>query len=348
MKKSYFLTALSLSLISFAAAQKVPTLTSVPVTSAPTIDGIASEPYWKTAPTMTIKTEEAEAPGVANKGITTVTMKSVYTADSVYFLATWRDATYNIDRSRWVFDGKTWSKESAEKFGEDKIAFMWSINAPIFEQEGTWSVYKNQAEAQAAGYTRPVKAAPTGEVLDMWHYKMLRTGFSTPRQIDDQYVDDTFDAAKNAGAGRRNDEGSAGYYNNERDFKLPDGKTIKVPRYAFKDGNADALLLTQNMIDSGLTYELTDAQVMALPAGTHLPSVVGRAFNGSRGDITAQFSWRDGLYILEFGRKLKTGDMAHDVTFSDLAKTYFFGLATFDNTEARHAVTDLIQFKFRK
>lgn len=352
------LAALTLAVTTLALAQSKgnPVLTSVPVASPPVIDGIASESYWKTAPKLTFKTEEAEDPGVGNQSKTTVTMKSVYTKDSVYFLVTWKDPTYSIDRQRWLFDGKVWAKEDQtplEKGGantlyEDKIAFMWSINSPTFESEGPYGVYQALADAQKAGYQRPVKAAPKGESLDMWHYKLVRNGFAYPGQVDDQFVNDVMDATKAPEAGRTSDAGSGGYYNNEREMTLTDGKKIKVPKYAFKDGNTNGYILTQNMIDAGQAVELTDEQVMAMPAGTHLPAVIGRAFTGSRGDITGQFSWRDGLYMLEFGRKLNTGDMERDVQFTDLNKTYFFGVATFDNTQIRHAASDLIEFKFKK
>jgi hypothetical protein len=37
---------------------------------------------------------------------------------------------------------------------------------------------------------------------------------------------------------------------------------------------------------------------------------------------------------LEIGRKLITADKGHDVQFDDLKKTYYFGIAVFDNDGA--------------
>ncbi len=102
---------------------------------------------------------------------------------------------------------------------EDKIAFMWSINSPTYEKEGLWALYKDTKEAATAGYNRPVKTAPKGESLDMWHFKLVRTGFTMPSQVDDQFVNDAFDAKKAADAGRTSDPGGGGYYNNERDYR---------------------------------------------------------------------------------------------------------------------------------
>ena len=354
MKKWQMLLAMG-ALSSLASAAN-PVLESVVVKDAPKLDGVASEAFWAGAPALVVKTVEAAAPGAGNKSETTVTLKSVYTSDSVYFLAVWDDATYSIDRQRWVFDGSKWSKEDQtplEKGGantnyEDKIAFMWSINSPTYEKEGPWALYKDAKEAATAGYQRPVKTAPKGETLDMWHFKLVRTGFTMPGQVDDQFVNDAFDATKAPEAGRASDPGGGGYYNNERDYKMADGTTIKVPKYAMKNGDMNALILTQEMIDRGDAIELSDAAVMKFSKGDHLPAVIGRAFTGSRGDITGKAEWKDGKYTLEFGRKLDTGDAEHDVEFKDLGKTYFTGIATFDNTQIRHAVTDLVEFKFRR
>lgn len=159
-------------------------------------------------------------------------------------------------------------------------------------------------------------------------------------------MNDIFDVKTGPEAGRTSDKGEGGYYNNEREMTLADGTKIKVPRFGFANGATNEMLMTQDMIDSGRVVELTDAQVMALPAGAHLPAVIGRPFSGSRGDITAGFHWNSGVYTLEFGRKRNTGDLERDVTFSDLTKTYFFGVATFDNTQIKHAVSELIEFKF--
>ncbi len=109
MKKWQML--LALGTFSSLASAVNPVLESYRLTSAPVLDGVASEAFWGSAPALQFKTIEAAAPGAGNKSESTVTMKSVYTADSVYFLAVWDDPTYSIDRQRWVFDGSKWSKE---------------------------------------------------------------------------------------------------------------------------------------------------------------------------------------------------------------------------------------------
>jgi hypothetical protein len=64
--------------------------------------------------------------------------------------------------------------------------------------------------------------------------------------------------------------------------------------------------------------------------------IVKAPFKGDRGDISAGWKYADGKWTLEFGRKLTTGSPT-DVQFDDLAQTYYFGLAIFDNAQVRHA-----------
>jgi hypothetical protein len=349
------LLVLTAALAGIALAAETPVLESRKVTSAPKVDGVV-DAIWMLAPAVKIETTEAGAPGVANKSETVVSMKSVYTNDTVYFLLQWADPTQSLDYQRWVFDGTKWAQEDITPLAkggasvnyEDKLAFMWAINAPTFVKEGPWATYQDMAAAGRAGYDRPVKTAPKGESLDLWHWKYVRGGFSEPNQVDDQFLNDAFDAKAAANAGRTSDAGTGGYYVNSRDMKLADGTVVKVPKYGPKNGSTNEFIFTQAMIDNGTYVELTDAQVMALPKGAHIPSQIGRAFTGSRGDITATAKWANGQYTFEIARKLDTGDKERDVIFNDLSKTYYFGIATFDNTQIQHAVSDLIEFKFRK
>jgi len=53
---------------------------------------------------------------------------------------------------------------------------------------------------------------------------------------------------------------------------------------------------------------------------------------GSGGDVNAagKYDEEEAAWTLEFGRKLKTGDAKNDVQF-DTGKSYYFGVATWDN-----------------
>lgn len=59
--------------------------------------------------------------------------------------------------------------------------------------------------------------------------------------------------------------------------------------------------------------------------------------SGDRADVNVRSRWANGLWTSEVSRKLTTGSKL-DVQFDDLAKSYFFGVAAFDNAQVRHAV----------
>ncbi len=347
-------------LLGLGLAQKTSgRLAALPVGYAPLLDGVASENYWAVAPQLEVKTVGGGKWGAANNSATTVQIRAAYTPDSLFMLIRWADPTHSLDRQRWAFDGKTWAKEDqvplnqggGNTFNEDKLAFMWVINAPSVLEAGNFlPLYKDPDTAAKAGYDRPVKAAPAGETLDLWYYKNVRMGYTNPSQVDDQYMDSTFDANSFIEAGRHSDsQGSpaGGYYDNVKEYTTPEGKATG-PKY-YLPGNNNLFILTQDQIDQGQAKEIPDyAALLAFPSGTKLASVVSRPFTGSRADIGGRAVWADGWYTLELARKLDTGDAKNDVTFSDLSKPYYFGLATFDNAQIAHGFSDLYEMVFVK
>ncbi|MDZ7706636.1 MAG: ethylbenzene dehydrogenase-related protein [Trueperaceae bacterium] len=349
------IVALSLvALLGLATAQNG-VLQSVKVPYPPLIDGNAGEALWSEAPVLELETYGAGHWGAANESETTVQLRSVHTDDAVYFLARWADPTFSLDRKRWIVQDGTWVGQDqtplreggASTFYEDKLAFLWVIDAEsIVEDESFWPTYFEPEDAPDAGYERPVKAMPDGELLDLWHFKLVRNNYTTPSQVDDQYVDDTLDAEANRNAGRKGDPGDGGYYSNAKEYTTPDGETVTGPWY-YVPGNPNVYIVTHDMVERGEAVEIEDyEQLTSFAEGTRLPSVIGRPFTGSRGDIRGKDTWSDGWHTLEIGRALDTGTPDVDVVFSDLSVPYFFGVGSFDNSQIAHGVTDLIGFEF--
>lgn len=77
-------------------AQDDSALVSVPVMEAPMLDGMADEDFWADAGAI-----EVEVRRGANMEESLVTVQSVYTEDSVYFLVTWTDPTQSWERFPW-------------------------------------------------------------------------------------------------------------------------------------------------------------------------------------------------------------------------------------------------------
>jgi hypothetical protein len=304
-------------------AQQKNALVSKKVAAAPALDG-SLDAAWKSAPPLTVKVVGGKnLPG----GTTDVTIRSVYAADSVYFMYQYKDATQSFQRSPWQkqADG-SWKKlkDANDKGGdnnqyyEDKFAVLWNISTPAFEQRGCMAACHT---GEGKPYGNKYTANPV-ERLDMWHFKSVRTG--SVGQTDDQYVDATrYDAEKNPNAGRKTEpKSSGGYVDNMTEDK-------KGPKFALK-GNKPAppywILDTDKQPFDDSKYK----------AGDEVPGIIVAPFTGDRGDVPTTMVWKDGVWTLVMSRKLVTGS-EYDVQFTDLKKEYAFGVAVFDNAQVRHA-----------
>lgn len=308
-------------------------LVSAPVgETTPTIDGTADDAVWQDAQPL-----EISVTGGANASATTVTMKSVYTDDTVFFVATWADPTQSFLRSPWEkqADG-TWTqlKDPADKGGdnnvwyEDKFALLWPINdsIPDFDTQGCSVTCHAGENPDIKPYGNKYTAAED-QTGDIWHWKSVRN----LGQIDDQYLDSTKldpqNLDKTREAGRHSDTSTAGGY---RDNKSSEGSRPQymLPAGSSKDGAPGFILDSEKVaFDDSL-----------FAAGDRVPSIVIAQFEGDRADISAAWKWANGTWTLEFARALETGGET-DVEFNDLDKTYYFGLAIFDNAQVRHAVS---------
>ncbi|MHB1132953.1 MAG: ethylbenzene dehydrogenase-related protein [Chloroflexota bacterium] len=261
--------------------------------------------------------------GGLNQSETDVTLRSVYTTDTVFFQVQYKDPTESVRRRPWQkqADG-TWRQlgrgERENQFYEDKFALLWNIGDTIkdFNTQGCAVV----CHATTQGREQPLKYSNApGELGDIWHGKLVRT--LPVGQIDDQYLDDDQKAVE---AGRKSDANTGGgYANNTKEgastppFALPNNRV--APPYWILDS------------------EKTPFDDSKYKANDEVPGIVIAPFQGDRGEIAVKGGYRDGTWTMEFSRKLTTGSKT-DVQFSDLAKQYHFGVAVFDNTQIGHAV----------
>ncbi|MDP2920259.1 MAG: ethylbenzene dehydrogenase-related protein [Dehalococcoidia bacterium] len=333
MKKLWWLFAI-VGIIPLVAAScagpaaKLPadTVGAVKTTTPPKIDGTVDS-AWSKAKPISINVSG----GVNLKGgATTVELRAFYTSDSVYFLAQWADETETTRRSPWQkqADG-TWKqlKDPNDKgsdnnlYYEDKLAFIWNVNNSIsgFNEQGCMVTCHAGETGKPYGNKYTTNA---GEVGDIWHWKSVRTG--PVGQIDDQYLDSTrYDAKASPEAGRKSDPKTGGGY---ADNKSEDGK---LPKWALPNNKPAP------------PYWITDSEKVAFDSSKYttnneVPGIVIAPIAGDRGDISAKSSWKDGKYTLEWTRKLNTGSQ-YDVQYTDLNKTYAFGVAVFENAQVRHA-----------
>lgn len=296
------------------------TLTSVKVATAPVIDGLP-DALWDQATAATVNVA-----GGANAGSHTVTFKSVYTDDSVYFLATWNDPTESLRRLPWQKQANgTWiqlktpnAKEGGEDtYYEDKLAQIWNINIAGFSGTGCFVTCHAGENSDVKAYGN-MYTANAGEMGDLWHMKMVRT--NPTGYFDDQYIDSAHFSNTTPDAGRHPDPGGSPYSDNIN-------AAMNAPNYTSADQPAPPYWIFDDQKQPFKdTYNVSD----------EIAGIIIRPPTGDRADIKGKAVYSGGKWTLEYGRKLTTGSQ-YDVQFSDLTKEYLFGTAIFDSSQTRHS-----------
>ena len=301
-------------------------LVAYPVDTAPTLDGVADDPAWTSAQEIVIPVA-----GGFNNFETDVTIKSVYSGDTVYFVVSYADPTESFFRSPWQLQANgTWLKikDPDDKGGdnntvyEDKMALIWPINnsIPKFETAGCFTACHAGENSDVKPYGNKY-TANEGELGDIWHWKSIRN----LGQIDDQFLDAVRYSADTPEAGRHSDaKESGGYVDNVNEDKT--GPAFTSPAVDTTTGAPGFILDSEKVAIDPAT----------LTEGAYLPGIIKSPFVGDRADITAAWKWENGVWTIEFSRALTTGSET-DVQFSDLTAVYYFGVAVFENAQVRHA-----------
>ncbi len=301
------------------------TLTSESVDTAPVLDGSNTDSVWSGATAVNIPVANG-----ANMESTSVSVKSVYTADSVYFLLEYNDPTQSQQRMPWQKQGDgTWKKLSTSTthqentYYEDKVALAWDIDVTGFAQGGC-AVACHIEQPANSGYGS-MYTQNAGEELDIWHWKSVRT--NPVGQVDDQYINsDRYDAATAPEAGRHSDPKTSGGYSDNKNadntapgFTSPDQP---APPYWILDSEKQVFPVPDSYQTGDEIAGIVDSPFVADPGG--------------RADIQGKGAYSGGHWTLEVGRPLVTGG-EHDIQYDDLHDTYPFGVAVFDNAQVNHA-----------
>ena len=269
--------------------------------------------------------------GGANNGSTKVSLKSVYSGDSVYFLATWDDPTQSFIRSPWEkqADG-TWKMmgDPNDKGGDNNKLYEDKFSTHLADQQHHQGLRyrrlhgpvpcRRELRQEAVRQQVHRRSRPDGRHL------ALEVG--AQRGPDRRPVpDNTRYSADTPEAGRKSDAKESGGYadNMTADKKLP---TFMAANGGSKDGAPGFILDAEKVAFDDKMFK----------AGDRVPAIVVAPIKGDRGDIAAGWKYANGKWTLEFGRKLTTGSKT-DVQFDKLDASYPFALAAFDNAQVRHA-----------
>ncbi|MBI1854077.1 MAG: hypothetical protein HYR85_27380, partial [Planctomycetes bacterium] len=231
-------------------------------------------------------------------------------ATTLRLTATFRDRNrVRNDRPRpWIFDGTTWRRGSGD---EDRLAFYWSRfeGLPLGFGPGT------------SGTGRCAEMCHTGvgewtlsDQVDSWEWS---AGSTNPLGVAlDGFVDAT------VGLGRHADAGDGTTADNvDASGSLPASEAADFPGVG-----SSSLIETAELTRRGVPF----ATGGPYSRGDTIPGFVNLAATGSRADVRARSSFKNGVWTLTLERRLRTNDLANDVQF-DPGNTTFFQVAIFDN-----------------
>lgn len=339
-------STLLLSSFSFAKGELY-TLDSIKLDNPITLE--ADNAAWDKAPSLNLALDLTPYKPNEFKGQTktNVVLKSMHDSDSLYMYMQYEDATKSLARYPWIKqeDGSWKQLKNKDQTGhentyyEDKVGVFWNINTRGFAKKGcaischvTQDGMNNGIPDTSAGrkYTRSAN-----ETIDMWHWKSVRTGMAFDLSHD-QFVNSNTDPKANKNWGRSGDEKLGGGY---KDNKTADKK---MPAFMSpKAGDTRTWLLESEKVPFVDTFK----------AGDMVPAIIVSEMSGSAADIQTSKKYENGKWTLVFKRALTTThpkSAIQDVQFSDLSKSYYFGVAVFDNTQINHIYHDgsiKLQFK---
>jgi hypothetical protein len=326
----------------------------VKVADPPALDGDPGDPAWGASRVAKIHTARgANFPD----GEVTVTVRAVHDGERVYFQFRWPDAERSQKHLPLVKEAMGWrvlqSKfeiNDEDNFYEDKFAVALSRSPAL--ASGTVHLGQKLVSGPHLPITRGLHFTDDGSVVDLWHWKSVRTGGMQPARMDDNYFGPLIGSDKPdvryTGGYSQDPANSGGYTLNWTKLQpeKPLGETLVIPRFLPANaalleriGKAD---LNPAAGDDG-TWHFQRGEVVGYDpklddyaVGTVLPGVViDGPFDGDRGDLLVGAEWRNGYWTLEVTRLLDTGS-EFDVPLAEDRHTYLW-VAVFNHTQTRHS-----------
>ncbi|MEM6890296.1 MAG: ethylbenzene dehydrogenase-related protein [Pseudomonadota bacterium] len=321
-------------------------------TGSPKMDGKASEAVWEEADEVVVLTTRGEN---LPDGAVEVSIKALHDDEHLYALIQWPDSTRSQKHlplikteTGWIVQQTEYGIQDEDAYYEDKFGVMLSDRGRV---AGNHSIHMGaqplEGKPGPAG-NRGLHYTTDGSIVDVWHWKSVRTGNSVMGQIDDNYFGPPMkpkDKGRYTGGYNKDPKDGGGYEMNWDSYS----DAGIVPKYLPADPDMlevfQHLNMSPSMTDRVPVY-LNKADVVPYkasldtiedyPVGTVMPSViVDAAMTGDRGDVTAKSIWHNGTWTMEIKRKLDTGSQ-FDVAFRKDRPTYLW-VSAFNHTQTRHS-----------
>ena len=277
---------------------------------------------WETSKGIVVPFEGKEA--FAGKH-TSVTVKTVYTDDGIFFLYQWKDANQSVTKEAWQYEKGNWIHQ---KGNEDRISMLFEIDRiNNFATKGC-AVVCHVPDGATNAREGKFGTSTDAEKGDLWHWKAARSdpaGFA-----DDGWL--TIISEKKGG--RKSDKGEGGDKKNITDDK-------SKPKYMIAQGKSldkNGILLASHAV------EITDYSVFK--DGDTITYCMPKNFTDSFGDIKAKSRYANGEWTVMLSRKLDTANP--DDTAFNIKRKYNFAMALFDNSGDEDSYdSEVITLKFK-
>jgi hypothetical protein len=274
------------------------------------VDGKEYDIEWLGADSLVVQT----AGGINFAGgYSQVTVKTFHNSQYIYFLVKWQDHTRSYNRFlEKTTDG--WSEQTSQYidlFGES-IYFEDKLALTFHRSDGgcTATCHIRTPGRMGLHYT-------AGDTVDVWQWMAVST--NPAWQADDGWWEGRTDSIT---GGRYHDNIASGGYRSNLNEDW--GQPFFLPQYS---------AMPAWIWIKSPDYVPYHVDIDTFSLGARIPAVLVAPAMGDRGDVTARGQWRNGVWTVEFARRLSTGSPFDAVCRSML----YLGIAPFDNAVSKHA-----------
>ncbi|MCV0428513.1 MAG: cytochrome b/b6 domain-containing protein [Roseibium sp.] len=324
-------------------------LTLRKMSDLPKLDGQPDDLVWSSLDQIIIPTMRgANAPG----GEIDVSVRAGYSGGYFYGLFQWPDENRSqkhlpLQKTEegWKVVQTEFGIQDEDDYYEDKFGVMLAAGGGV---AGNGSIHLGDKPLDGKpgpSGGRGLHYTTDGSIVDVWHWKSVRSGNAIMNQIDDNYFGAPMKPkakGRYTGGYTKDPSDGGGFYMNWEGYsdgivtpkRLPkDPSLLDQFQSVDLDPNAgDAVALFMSEAD---TVEF-DPTLDTYPVGTIMPAVIIKGeFVGDRGDVTAVSKWMNGIWSMEVKRKLDTGS-DYDIAFKKGTPTYLW-VGAFNHAQTRHS-----------
>lgn len=333
------------------------TINAVAANLAPRLDGDLSDPAWRSAAPVVVRTRNGA--NFDGAGATRIEARAVHDGKTAYFAFVWDDPTRSLKHlplvkrpDGWRLLHEQYDIEDEDAYYEDKFAVLLSTRADM-PGAGSTHLGPKPLPGKPGGLSgRGLHYTTDGGIVDVWHWKASRGGLLGT--MDDNYFGAPAEPTPAEAEGKSRykggyltDPGKAIYSANFK-HEAPGGyagpiQPVRLPK------DLAATLTAMGRIDldpnhgeqDGARWWMTGDETTPysagldarIPVGTVIPGVlIAGEYSGDRADVRCAAHWAGGRWTLEVARRLDTGS-TRDIA---IASGAFMWVAAFDHSQTRH------------